>query len=76
MKTKITGDREPWHIVAAHKAIESHRAIYYYSRKAVIYTITYRGKKAAVEVINRKCSVSATVLAGHRELWANAVYLG
>ena len=68
MKTHITGDREPWHIVCAHKAIDMHRNTNYYTDKPRIYMVQYRGKKAQIEVVNRKASIKATVLAGHREL--------
>lgn len=68
MKTKTLGDRELWHIVAAHKAVDMHQSTNYYTDKPRIYAVAYRGKKTLVEVVNRKCSVTATVLSGHREL--------
>lgn len=75
MKTKITGDREPWHILAAHKAIDAHKERNYIINKTILHTIMYKGRKIVVEVVTRKSTVSATVIAGHRELWANSIYL-
>ena len=68
MKTKITSDRELWHVVAAHKAIDMHQSTKYHVDKAKIYTVCYRGKKTAVEVVVRKRSITANVLAGHRQM--------
>lgn len=68
MKTIIYGNREHWHIAAAHKALDMHQTNYYYVDKPRIYTVIYRGKKTLVEVVNRKCSVVANVMAGHRKL--------
>lgn len=68
MKLHITGDREPWHILCAHKAVDMHRNKRHNSDKPYLYTVQYRGKRALIEVVNRKASIKAIVLCGHREL--------
>ena len=70
MIERIYGDTEPAHLVAAHKALDAHKARYGEGNKyhPIKYSIAYRGKHYQVEVITRRITIAATVITGVRNL--------
>ncbi|PLR52374.1 DUF4060 family protein [Chimaeribacter arupi] len=70
MKEVIKGDKEPVHIVAAMKALETHKAKYGEGNKfhPRIYSVAYRGRFYQIEVVTRRKTMAATVITGVRTL--------
>lgn len=70
MKQIIKGDTEPAHLVVANKALEVHKSRYGEGNKYkhLLYNIRYRNKHFQVEVITRRVTMTATVIAGARSL--------
>jgi len=70
LKQVIRGDKEPAHLVAANKALDTHQAKYGEGNKhhPIRYSIAYRGKHYQVEVITRRTTMAATVITGARSL--------
>lgn len=71
MQRKITGDKEPADIVAAHRAIDAHIARHGDNSrigKPILYTVRYRDKARSVEVTTGRKWLTAVVLSGKRSL--------
>ncbi|MDL4915995.1 MAG: DUF4060 family protein [Enterobacterales bacterium endosymbiont of Blomia tropicalis] len=70
MKHIIRGDKEPFHILAATRALEAHCFRYGEGNKyhPVIYSIAYRRRFYQIEVITRRETMVATVITGVRNL--------
>ncbi|MBS0969949.1 DUF4060 domain-containing protein [Chimaeribacter arupi] len=70
MKRIIKGDKNLSHLVVAHAAIDSHEKAYGRRRQGwpSTYLVNYKGARVAVEVVTRRQSYVATVMAGARNL--------
>nr|WP_240155859.1 DUF4060 family protein [Pantoea formicae] len=70
LKQVIRGDKEPAHLVVAHRALEAHKARYGEGNKnhPILYSISYRNKHYQVEVTTRRVTMAANIITGARSL--------